>query len=268
MGAAGTERVIWRTTARRPRNTPLRTLLRPGSGPHPHDHPCPARRRPSPAAGDVPHPTPSAPTWKWSTRPPTAGKRADEHAEGLALHHVVDARARRDPRGLSGRPIRWSGARRPPARAALDELGRRARLRRLVHDLHGAAHHRARGNRGAECAHILAALRGDRLIALGYSEPDSGSDVAAAKTTAVRDGDEWVINGQKMFTSTAQLCSHVFVLARTDQGFRAAGGRHHLRRHQRDPPGDDRGAPPRVAQEPLTGRGPAGRWESSYGRHP
>ena len=41
------------------------------------------------------------------------------------------------------------------------------------------------------------------MIALGYTEPDSGSDVAAAKTAAVRDGDEWVINGQKMFTSTA-----------------------------------------------------------------
>ncbi len=61
-----------------------------------------------------------------------------------------------------------------------------------------------------------AALRGEILIALGYSEPDSGSDVAAAKTRAVRDGEEWVINGQKMFTSTAQVCSHVFVLARTD----------------------------------------------------
>jgi 3-oxocholest-4-en-26-oyl-CoA dehydrogenase alpha subunit len=63
---------------------------------------------------------------------------------------------------------------------------------------------------------IGAALRGEMLIALGYSEPDCGSDVAAAKTTAVRDGDGWVINGQKMFTSTAQVCSHVFVLARTN----------------------------------------------------
>jgi alkylation response protein AidB-like acyl-CoA dehydrogenase len=63
---------------------------------------------------------------------------------------------------------------------------------------------------------IADALRGDVLIALGYSEPDSGSDVAAAKTRAVRDVEEWVISGQKMFTSTAQSCSHVFVLARTN----------------------------------------------------
>jgi len=65
-------------------------------------------------------------------------------------------------------------------------------------------------------AYIPAALRGEVLIALGYSEPDSGSDVAAAKTRAVRDGDEWVINGQKMFTSAAQVCTHVFLLARTN----------------------------------------------------
>ena len=63
---------------------------------------------------------------------------------------------------------------------------------------------------------IPAALRGEILIALGYSEPDSGTDVAAAKTAAFRDGDEWVINGQKMFTSSAQVCTHVFVLARTN----------------------------------------------------
>jgi alkylation response protein AidB-like acyl-CoA dehydrogenase len=66
--------------------------------------------------------------------------------------------------------------------------------------------------------YIPAVLRGEMLFALGYSEPDTGSDVAAAKTTADREGDGWVINGQKMFTSTAQVCSHVFVLARTSLG--------------------------------------------------
>jgi alkylation response protein AidB-like acyl-CoA dehydrogenase len=64
--------------------------------------------------------------------------------------------------------------------------------------------------------YIPAALRGELRVALGYSEPDSGSDVASAKTTALRDGDEWVIDGQKMFTSSAEVATHVFVLARTD----------------------------------------------------
>jgi 3-oxocholest-4-en-26-oyl-CoA dehydrogenase alpha subunit len=53
-------------------------------------------------------------------------------------------------------------------------------------------------------------------IAQGYTEPDGGSDIANAKTRAVRDGDEWVINGQKIFTSNAQFATHVFLITRTD----------------------------------------------------
>jgi alkylation response protein AidB-like acyl-CoA dehydrogenase len=63
---------------------------------------------------------------------------------------------------------------------------------------------------------IGGAVRGEILIVLGYTEPDSGSDVAAAKTRSERDGDEWLINGQKMFTSTAHLATHVFMLTRSN----------------------------------------------------
>jgi alkylation response protein AidB-like acyl-CoA dehydrogenase len=59
-------------------------------------------------------------------------------------------------------------------------------------------------------------LGGDYLVALGLSEPDAGSDLAAARTRAERDGDDWVINGQKMFTSNAQHATHVFLLTRTN----------------------------------------------------
>jgi len=59
-------------------------------------------------------------------------------------------------------------------------------------------------------------LAGEILICLGYSEPDSGSDVAAATTRAERDGDDWVINGQKMFTTLAHEAAYVFLLTRTD----------------------------------------------------
>jgi alkylation response protein AidB-like acyl-CoA dehydrogenase len=58
--------------------------------------------------------------------------------------------------------------------------------------------------------------RGDVRFCLGYSEPDSGSDIAAARTRAHRDGDEWVIEGQKMFTTGAQNCQYSFLLTRTD----------------------------------------------------
>ncbi len=57
---------------------------------------------------------------------------------------------------------------------------------------------------------------GEALISLGYTEPEAGSDLAAAKTRAVSDGDQWVINGQKMFTSGADISDYVFLLTRTD----------------------------------------------------
>lgn len=65
-------------------------------------------------------------------------------------------------------------------------------------------------------ATALPALESGRAsFCLGYSEPDSGSDMAAARTRAVRNGDEWVINGAKMFTTYAEIADYVFLLART-----------------------------------------------------
>jgi alkylation response protein AidB-like acyl-CoA dehydrogenase len=57
---------------------------------------------------------------------------------------------------------------------------------------------------------------GTARFVLGYSEPDGGSDIANARTRAERDGDEWVINGQKIFTTSAQHGTHVFLITRTD----------------------------------------------------
>ncbi|MGP4058189.1 acyl-CoA dehydrogenase family protein [Mycobacterium sp. 4D054] len=49
-----------------------------------------------------------------------------------------------------------------------------------------------------------------------YSEPGAGSDLAGVRTTAVRDGDQWTINGQKVWTSGAQTCDYALLIARTD----------------------------------------------------
>jgi alkylation response protein AidB-like acyl-CoA dehydrogenase len=66
-------------------------------------------------------------------------------------------------------------------------------------------------------ADVLPAMaRGDARFCLGYTEPDSGSDIAAARTKAFQDGDEWVIEGQKMFTTGAQNCQYSFLLTRTN----------------------------------------------------
>ena len=59
-------------------------------------------------------------------------------------------------------------------------------------------------------------VAGEALCSLGYSEPGSGSDVFAAQCRASRDGDGWRIDGQKMFTSGANLSKYVLMLTRTD----------------------------------------------------
>jgi alkylation response protein AidB-like acyl-CoA dehydrogenase len=63
---------------------------------------------------------------------------------------------------------------------------------------------------------LPAILRGTIEFAIGYSEPEAGSDLASLRTTAVRDGDEYVINGSKMFTSGAEYADYIWLAARTD----------------------------------------------------
>lgn len=58
--------------------------------------------------------------------------------------------------------------------------------------------------------------RGEMTCALGYSEPDAGTDLASLRTRAVRDGDEWVINGSKIWNSGAQRSTHEWLCVRTD----------------------------------------------------
>ena len=59
-------------------------------------------------------------------------------------------------------------------------------------------------------------LSGEFRLCLGYTEPDGGSDVATCKTRAVRDGDGWIVNGSKMFTSNAHHAQYVFLITNTD----------------------------------------------------
>ena len=59
-------------------------------------------------------------------------------------------------------------------------------------------------------------LKGEMEIAIGYTEPEAGSDLASLKTKAVRDGDDYVINGSKIFISSAHICDYIWLAVRTD----------------------------------------------------
>lgn len=59
-------------------------------------------------------------------------------------------------------------------------------------------------------------VNGKVRLCLGYTEPEGGSDIATCKTRAVRDGDDWIINGSKMFTTGAHVCQYTFLITNTN----------------------------------------------------
>ena len=72
------------------------------------------------------------------------------------------------------------------------------------------------GSEEQKAEHLPKILKGDVIWCQGWSEPGSGSDLASLQTRAVRDGDEYVLNGQKIWTTGAQHANWMYMLARPD----------------------------------------------------
>lgn len=74
------------------------------------------------------------------------------------------------------------------------------------------------GSPDHQARYLPPILSGETFWCQGFSEPSSGSDLASVRTTAVRDGDDYVLNGQKLWTTEAHFADKMFCLARTDPG--------------------------------------------------
>jgi alkylation response protein AidB-like acyl-CoA dehydrogenase len=80
------------------------------------------------------------------------------------------------------------------------------------------------GTREQQDRYLPKILSGEHVWGQGYSEPNAGSDLAALRCEAVLDGDEFVVNGQKTWTTLGQDANHMFMLVRTDKSVRKQAG--------------------------------------------
>ncbi len=71
--------------------------------------------------------------------------------------------------------------------------------------------------------YLPKAATGECILAIAMTEPNTGSDLAAVSTTAIKDGDEWILNGSKTFISNGQICDAVIVVAKTNPEEKHAG---------------------------------------------
>jgi alkylation response protein AidB-like acyl-CoA dehydrogenase len=160
----------------------------------------------------------------WTERLPE-GLRASVRFEDLVAVDQLLGRA-----GLLGIswPVEYGGRAAPPSHEAVltEELGA-VGIRRAVSPSHQGVNNLgpaliAHGSEVQKRRHLSAILAGREVWCQGFSEPDAGSDLANVRTSARRDGDRFVVNGSKVWTSGAEHADWIFLLVRTGP----AGDRH------------------------------------------
>jgi alkylation response protein AidB-like acyl-CoA dehydrogenase len=152
----------------------------------------------------------------------------DQHWSGerKAAHNALAYREREFDRqfALSLGETGWIGAGWPKAfggqgRSPLEQLAFLEEMEAYEAPRFGAPVHAALlmryGTRAQRDRYLPEILRGRAMFGIGYSEPDAGSDLASLRTRAVRDGADWVINGQKIWTTT-YWGEYMLLAARTD----------------------------------------------------
>ncbi len=119
-----------------------------------------------------------------------------------------------------GWPVQYGGLALSIRKHAIyyEELDRAGAARWIDHGIWSLGDILMRFGSEAQRAYYLPRILScEHVWAQGYSEPNAGSDLASLRTQAVREGDEWVINGQKIWTSGAAHATHIFLLVRTSQ---------------------------------------------------
>ncbi len=127
------------------------------------------------------------------------------------------------PEHLGGTPAPWS-ARNAMSQALARFGGSGGLMASLFSHNIGLPPVLAHGTPELQREVIPPVLRGEQIAALGITEPGGGSDVAALRTTARRDGDEYVIDGEKVFITSGMRCDWITLAVRTDLKNKGAGG--------------------------------------------
>jgi alkylation response protein AidB-like acyl-CoA dehydrogenase len=150
----------------------------------------------------------------WLTRPPQVGRYSDEQAREWSMRLYEAGYV-----GLTW-PKEYGGQSAPHTFQGiyLEETGRIGAPPHLNTIGLGMAGPTilAHGTEEQKNRYLTPLLRADEIWCQGFSEPGSGSDLAGARTRAELDGDSWVVNGQKVWSSLAHIADHCILVVRTD----------------------------------------------------